>query len=195
MIFLLFLNPIVVDTFCGHTTLNPRPPANSEGIGMGNIINFAQHETTDFASAVDEVDILVPKYLEALDLLECQEKIEAIEPKLKNVVAYWERLTRLFVELKPLEPDMPFDQITRDCLQAELVVLEKVYLRINLRIDFHPETMRDIDWDVAEKLLERMDWVLKKMGFRVKQKDRFFLRTVKQKNLAKRREAIEKEKH
>lgn len=146
-----------------------------------NIVHF-DLEALDFESAVDEVDILVPKYLEALEKLEAADSFAEIPSRLQNVVVYWERLTLLFQQLQPLENEVPFGEIMSNSLQSELATLEKVYLRINLRIEFVESKWTRSLWKAAELVLERMDIVLAGLSFAEDHEDRLLIAELQTKN-------------
>jgi hypothetical protein len=145
-------------------------------------LNFKE---INFDNAVDEVDFMVPKYLEALEDLEKENRFENIPICLKNVVTYWDRLSVLFAEIKPYEAELPFDEIAQDSLQAELGVLEKVYLSLNLRIEFAENCWNDDLWIASEVILHRMDAVLELLQFKESSEDRQFIQEILKKNCAK----------
>ncbi len=132
-------------------------------------------QAVDFEMAVDEVDILVPKYLESLEHLESVETMEEIPARLQHVEAYWERLTGLFAQLEPLEADVPFEEIKRNSLQSELSSLERVYLMVNLRIEFSEGQWTKFMWRAGEAVLNRMDVVLERLDFGDDHEDRMLL--------------------
>lgn len=136
----------------------------------------------DFDTAVDEVDVLVPKYLEAIQLLEGADGFAEMPTRLQNVVVYWDRLVSLFRQLEPLERDIPFQDIMRNALQSELMTLEKVYLKINLRIEFNESQCTRSVWRAAESVLERMDAVLEALGFAENHEDRVLIVQLRNKN-------------
>lgn len=139
-------------------------------------------EALDFESAVDEVDIIVPKYLESLEHLEHVKDLEHVPTAVQNVVVYWERLDLLFRQIEPLEHEVPFRQIMTDALQSELGVLERVYLAVNLRIQFKESQWNTAMWNAAEALLERMDKVLEGLGFPEDHEDRLLASELQVKN-------------
>ena len=141
---------------------------------MADNITF-DFEALDFESAVDEVDIIVPKYLEALEQLEKVDKLELVPTAIQNVIVYWERLDLLFRQIAPLENEVPFQQIMTDTLQSELAVLERVYLAVNLRIQFSETKWTREMWDAAEAVLARMDKVLESLGFAKEHDDRLLI--------------------
>jgi len=149
-----------------------------------NIVNF-DVDILDFESAVDEIDVLVPRYLSALQELEAVNTFAEIPIHLKNVVAYWERLVMLFEQLEPLEKDIPFRDIMINSLQSELGTLEKVYLKINLRIEFNESQWTRSLWKAAEAVLNRMDVVLKQLNFSADHEDRILIAELQSKNNTK----------
>lgn len=143
-------------------------------------------EALDFESAVDEVDIIVPKYLESLENLEKVEDLEAVPFAIQNVVVYWERLNLLFKQIEPLEHEIPFRQIMNDTLQSELAVLERVYLAINLRIQFRENQWNESMWNAAEVVLGRMSQVLEALGYEAEHEDRLLVDDLISTNAKKR---------
>jgi hypothetical protein len=160
------------------------PVAQVKGIGMSNIVNFDLN-AIDFESAVDEIDILVPKYLESLEMLGSTEDFEEIQRRLQNVVAYWERLALVFSQIEPLEDDIPFKEIIRDSLQSELATLEQAYLKVNLRIEFSENQWTKSMWKAAKAVLHRMDEVLEKLGFPEEHQDRQLIDEIQVRNQVK----------
>lgn len=149
-----------------------------------NIVHF-DLEAVDFESAVDEVDILIPKYLESLTGLEVVEQFEDLPRRLQNVSVYWERLSLLFEQLEPLEEKVPFKDIMFNALQSELSTLEKVYLKINLQIEFNESEWTRAMWKAADEVLDRMDTVLESLGFDEFDDDRILIADLSAKNRAK----------
>lgn len=136
----------------------------------------------DFDSAVDEVDILVPKYLEALETLDAALTVEDVGRSLQGVSVYWERLALLFRQIAPLEVSVPFEDIIRSTLQTELTVLERVYLRINLRLQLSESEWSDELFNVASDVLARLDALLIALGFDETHPDRAFVLRVQREN-------------
>jgi hypothetical protein len=141
---------------------------------MGNSI-FVDFQALDFESAVDEVDVIVPKYLEALAQLESVVSLDKIPESLQHVEAYWKRLASLFMQMEPLETEVPFQEIMMNSLQSELSALEKVYLMINLRIEFSENQWTKAMWSAAHAVLGRMDIVLEALGFADEHEDRLLI--------------------
>ena len=139
----------------------------------------------DFDGAVDEVDVMVPKYLDALQSLEEVERVEEIPMKLETVVTYWTRLTTLMQHLEEIENKIPFDEIKKNSLQSELTVLEKIYLSVNLRIEFTESQWTKTMWHAADTVLNRMDIVLEGLGFEEDHDDRLLVRELKANNQLK----------
>lgn len=142
-------------------------------------------EAADFDAAVDEVDVLVPHYLEALQALNDAQDFADLPAALRNVESYWERLGKLFRQLEPLESEIPFREIMLDTLQTELSILEQVYLRINLRIEFGKEQWTPSMWKAADQVLERMEVVLEGLGFAENHEDRRLIREMVESNKRK----------
>lgn len=151
---------------------------------MADNITF-DFEALDFESAVDEVDIIVPKYLEALENLEKVKDLDEVPFAIQNVIVYWERLDLLFRQIEPLEQDVPIRQILTDTLQSELAVLEHVYLGINLRIQFREDKWSEGLWKAAEIVLNRMDRVLEGLGFDAEHEDRLLIAELSSANMVK----------
>lgn len=158
---------------------------------MSNNI-WVDFQSLDFEAAVDEVDILVPKYLDALTALEKEDSLEQIPADLKAVEAYWERLTKLFQQIEPLEDDIPFQSIIDNSLQSELSALERVYLKINLRIEFDEDQWTQAMWTAAEAVLHRMDKVLSGLGFSEEHEDRGLIQEMLANNLLKKQAWVRK---
>lgn len=140
-------------------------------------------EAVDFDTAVDEVDVLVPKYLQALQDLEVAEHFSDMLVQLKNVRTYWNRLDLLLKQMAPLELDIPVAQILKDTLQSELGVLEQLYLSINLRIEFAPTRWTGEMWEAADAVLDRMEEVLEELGFDETHQDRMLIAELQEKNI------------
>lgn len=139
-------------------------------------------ETVDFEHAVDEVDLLIPKYLEALEGLEEAETVDEVKQNMEGVATYWKRLTLLFRQIQPLEMEIPFEEILLDTLQMELTVLEKVYLKVNLRLQMIESEWSDELFAVAHSLLARMEQVLEGLNFPQEHKDRVYVSQLNQEN-------------
>lgn len=152
---------------------------------MADNISF-DFESVDFESAVDEVDILVPKYLDSLEALERADHFSEVPALISNVVSYWNRLRSLLEQIQHLETDVPIQEILQDALQSELSTLEKVYLPINLRVEFSPKQWTPELWDAAETVLARMDTVLSGLGFDEDHEDRQLVAELIDKNLQKK---------
>lgn len=149
-----------------------------------HIVHF-DLEAVDFETAVDEVDILIPKYLENLEHLEQFNTFDELPRLLQNVAVYWDRLSLLFEQLAPLDKEVPFTEIMRNSLQSELSTLESVYLKINLCIEFKEQEWARPMWKAAEEVLDRMDTVLENLGFDEFDDDRILIADLQAKNRAK----------
>lgn len=160
---------------------------------MGSIVEF-QLGTVDFESAVEEVDFLTTKYLEALEELSKEDDFQEIGNSLDKVISYWERLSVLFRQLSLVEQDIPFNKIMRDSLQSELITLEKVYLKINMRIEFAENQWTKEMWKVAEKVLSRMDYVLKSLDFQEDHNDRLTIGEIAIRNQTKYQQWLKRNK-
>ena len=139
-------------------------------------------QALNFESAVNEVDILIPNYLGALGFLEKADKFEEMSNCLHNVIVYWERLDFLFQQLAPLEEEVPFKEIMINSLQSELSILEKVYLKINFKIEFSKDNWDKALWEVVDSVLDRMDLVLEGLGFEDTHRDRILIKKMKLSN-------------
>lgn len=171
------------DNLGGHYTEAAIP--NQRMVGMADIVTL-DTKAIDFESAVDEVDILIPRYLEAVEALRDTEKVEDITSRLQHVMVYWERLSLLFEQIQPLEADIPFGLIIKDTLQAELATLEQVYLRLNLQIELSESEWTQELWEAAKQVLCRMDEVLALIGFPRDHEDRVLITEMTQQNQAKK---------
>ncbi len=145
---------------------------------------------------VEEVEILTPKYLLALESLEKSEGLQKTHECLQQVTAYWERLSLLFDELEEIPWSKAFDpsfsEMRMRALQNELEVLEGIYLPMHRQIYFSkPQDLAPMTWEVASCVLHRMDQILDGQGFVDSHKDRCFVRKVLRGNAA-RRDHLEK---
>lgn len=148
---------------------------------MNKIVNFSA-ETVDFDVAVDEVDLLIPRYLEAIERLDMAQEDQEIEAAVQNVDVYWNRLRTLFQELEQVEQQLPFDEIIRDTMQAELSTLERAYMRLNVRIEFSEASWTKRLWIAARAVLKRMDTVLRELGFPEHHEDRLLITDIQNRN-------------
>ncbi|SCA63529.1 hypothetical protein SCG7109_AR_00050 [Chlamydiales bacterium SCGC AG-110-M15] len=155
---------------------------------MADIISLKSLHYFDYDSAVDEVEVLVPKYLDVLGLLERSDSFYDISIHLKSVVSYWTRIAFLLEQIQTLEQDESLDVAMKTSLQSELEVLEKVYLKINEVIQFFPNRWTDEMWLAADQCIQRMDNILSIMGFTQDHEDRALLRDVMHKNHIKSRQ-------
>ncbi|MDF2549487.1 MAG: hypothetical protein K0S07_554 [Chlamydiales bacterium] len=144
---------------------------------MGHIVRVNLREV-DFESAVDEVDLIVPKYLAALDHLEKESRASDVLDALSQVRVYWHRLKILIEEIAPLETQIPFEHIMHNCLRQELAVLETVYSRLNARVSLISKMLDPQDFVAAEVILERMDAILEEGGLLKEHKDRLYLKAL-----------------
>lgn len=151
---------------------------------MSKIIEFLDQDL-DFDAVVDEIDVIVPKYLEAIECLAAAGSLDEILDDLQNTEAYWNRLVKLFDEIEPLEQDLPFEEIKRDGLQTELCALEQVYLRLNMQIEFSRNHWTKSLFNAAAKILNRMDFVLEGMGYPEEHEDRILIRIIRLRNQEK----------
>lgn len=149
---------------------------------MANIISFNDCQIFDYESAIDEVEVLVPKYLESLKFLEEFQSFEEIPVLLKNVISYWKRLSFLLNYIQGFEEDANLQSAILNSLQSELSILEKIYLKINERICLPKRDCVESLWFSADCILDRMDILLEGMGFYEDHKDRLFIRKIKKKN-------------
>jgi len=150
-----------------------------------NKIEKLNQEVISYDTAVDEVDVLIPRYLESIENLDKAENFEDIPDCLHNVTAYWDRLVRLFSDLESWSDDIPFKKIIVDTLQTEMATLERVYLRINLRIEFSQNHWTVALWEAADVVLKRMDEVLEKLEFHKDHADRVLIQEMITKNQSK----------
>jgi hypothetical protein len=150
------------------------------------IIPFEQ-EVLDHEMIIDEIDVLVPKYLDAVEEVEDFQKMEQLPHLLQNVGAYWGRLWDLFEEAADtgIEDVCKIDKVCQHALQAELTVLEQVYLKINLRLELDEKDWNRPLWKAADEVLDRMDTVLEGIGFDEFEEDRILIAELQAKNRAK----------
>jgi hypothetical protein len=154
---------------------------------MATIFSFNQKDSFDYESAIDEVELLVPKYLEMLKYLEESQTFEEIPSRLKNVTVYWSRLSILLKDIQNLEQDDSIANAIKNSLQSELNVLEKIYLKAHERMNFSEKHWTESMWKSAELTLLRMDEVLCELGFDYQHKDRVLIRELMQTNLSKKK--------
>lgn len=138
---------------------------------MGEIISFF-NETPDFESLVDEIEFLVPKYLGAVDALEASKDLEEICYSIDRINALWSRLGFLLHEVIKWETHIPVQAILEQCLQAEINVLEKIYLPLHEKIHCGPKFWSEELWESSRKVLLRMDEALEGMDFPSSHPDR-----------------------
>lgn len=149
-----------------------------------NIVELGQ-DILDFESIVDEIDFLVPKYLDSLEELQEVDSFAEMPARIQNIIVYWQRLEKLFIQLEPLEKTIEFRDIMTNSLQAELAALEKVYLRVNLRIEFNESQWTRSLWKAADAILKRMDLVLEELDFAEEHEDRLLIVELENKNKEK----------
>ena len=153
---------------------------------MADIISF-HSECFDFEAMVSEVEILIPKYMDALEEIKDEDQLHKLAGQVKNIAAYWERLSQLFDAFAAHdgEEDMGinFQNVQLNTMQTELDALESVYLRVHNHICF--DAAKDIDpifWELSKTILKRMSTILKKLGFDENHKDRMFVKDMQLKN-------------
>lgn len=157
---------------------------------MANIISFIESQFFDYEEALEEIEFLVPKYLESVECLEEEDRLEAIPGCLRNVEAYWGRLSSLLSGVQNLEEDPSLKTAIVNSQQSELMVLERVYLKINERIHFSEQHWTHAMWCAAESILNRMDIVLDSLGFDQEHEDRMLVQEIKNKNSQKMRKIV-----
>jgi len=74
---------------------------------------------------------------------------------------------------------------TVDSLQSELVTLEKVYVRVNLRIEFGESLWTRALWEDAEAMLDRMGTVLRLLGHQETHQDCLLIEQLRVRNTEK----------
>jgi len=153
-------------------------PRNKRRGSVADIISLKSLQYFDYDAAVDEVETLVPKYLEVLGQLENSKTFDDIIFYIKKVIAYWTHLSFLLQQIQSLEQDEELDAAILSSLQSELGVLEKIYLKINEVVHFKSEKASSSLWLAADICLNRMDEVLSYMGFAQDHEDRVLLRDV-----------------
>ncbi len=133
---------------------------------MANIISLGV-QSVDYDVAVEEIDLLVPKYLDSLEALKTRISCDNAKVLIGNVAVYWERIAFLFEQVKSLELTMDFDEVIQNSLQSELTVLEEVYFTVSTSSE---ESV--IFTDAIECILSRMDFTLQEMDFKADHEDR-----------------------
>ncbi len=131
------------------------------------------HEDFDYEHAVWEVDIIITRYIDSLQILEETMTVADIPLLLTNTIQYSERLEALMRRLEPYEEDIDFNVAMRDTLQRELSTLEIVYMFLNRHL-----AQGGCCDAVATIVLTRMDVILEKMGFPDDHADRQFVREI-----------------
>ncbi len=144
---------------------------------MADIITFST-ESVDLDSAIGEIEVLIPKYLDALEKLEDVEHFEDVPVRLSNVMVYWGRISALFGQIGDLEEQVDFKKLKVNTLQSELTVLEDVYIMISEEVHGSPQKWSEAMWDAAELTLQRMDLILGEIGFEDDHEDRVLIREV-----------------
>lgn len=155
---------------------------------MASIISIHDCEAFDYEAAIDEVEILVPKYLKALSELNQSESFEQIPCILQNLGTYWKRLAFLLTRIQSVEEDPQLEDAIKSSLQCELASLEKIYLKINERISLSKKHWTKALWKASNAVLVRMDDVLQGMGFDCEHRDRAFIRDMQKQNLKRQTE-------
>jgi hypothetical protein len=153
---------------------------------MAQIISLKDAQVFDFGAAIDEIELLVPKYLDILHDLEACEAFEDIPLVVKNVSYYWSRLHDLIDDVQSLERDSSLEEAIKNSLQTELGTLERKYMYINDRINLSKKHWTPAVWEAAEIVVQRMDEVLGALGFEYGADDRVFVREIQEKNMIKR---------
>ena len=152
---------------------------------MAIIISLKDLQAFDYETAIDEVELLVPKYLQALKHLEEINSFEEISSHLQNVKSYWSRLFFLLKQIQAVAQEPALQEAITHSLQSELSVLERIYLMVNERIHFSQEHWTVAMWKAADLVLNRMDVVLECMGFETNHKDRELIREIIRGNYTK----------
>ena len=173
------------DDIGGHVSWNLRTFLDKRKRYMGKVIAFTAIPLS-YDDTVDEIEVLIPKYIESVKDLEEVSTIREIPALLINVGKYWDRLLSLFEELKDVDVEVDVDETITNSLAKELKVLENVYLKVNNFIVFHEQEWSTMMWQVAENLLDRMDFNLKSLGFDAQHEDRQLLQEMKANNALKR---------
>lgn len=153
---------------------------------MGSIIIPFNTSVADYDSAVEEIDILVPKYLDALQALKEDTNCVNIRTRLNNVAIYWERIAVLFDQLEKVEKSIDFEIAIKNSLQSELTILEEVYFEITDSVD-----MKDLvdGQELVEMIILRMDRILEELGFDEEHNDRVLMRRLMEDNRVRRSNA------
>ena len=134
---------------------------------MGEIISF-QEETSNFEMLVEEVEYLVPKYLESLKQLERSEGSE-LTLFLNKVEICWNRLEKVLGQIALWEDDFSYKSICLKCMQEELSTLEILFVPIHKKVCLADH---EREKKAGQRILKRMDFLLEKMGFHDEHLDR-----------------------
>lgn len=152
---------------------------------MANIISLQDSHCFDYEAAIDEIEIIVPKYLEALRFLEDSQSFEDIPNLIQNVETYWQRLLSLLQDIQKLEDDPSLRDAIVNTQQSELSSLERIYLKINERIHLSENHWTEAMWRAAETVLARMDILLEGLNFDEDHDDRMLIREMQRANVVK----------
>ncbi|MBN4066563.1 hypothetical protein JYU14_00575 [Simkania negevensis] len=151
---------------------------------MVDIIAFDIGEL-DIDALSDELDILVPKYLEAINDLIDTRDLKQIPHYIHNIEVYWNRLSMLIEQLEAEgigSPDLHSERTLQEGRQKELGALEEVYLMLNKRIKLGLCCWVDGLLDASESVLSRMDRLLEELDFEDDHRDRRLIRQLKEEN-------------
>ncbi len=143
---------------------------------MAIIIPVHFEESDSFDAVVDEIDLIVPKYLEALHDLQAYGEFSKIPLLMQNVRTYWDRLVSLLKYAEAYEDEINIRKIIVDTFQNELRILEEIYLRIDRSKIVSQPLVQNVTSDVALSVLRRMDVLLTELGFVTNHKDRVLIR-------------------
>jgi hypothetical protein len=152
---------------------------------MANIISLQDSHCFDYEAAIDEIEIIVPKYLDVLRQFEEAESFEDIPNLIQNVETYWRRLLSLLNDIQKLEEDPNLHDAIISTQQSELSTLERIYLKVNERIHFSESQWTEGMWRAAETILLRMDTLLEALNFEENHEDRILIREMQQGNVVK----------
>ncbi len=156
---------------------------------MADIISF-NSEYFDFEQMIEEVEILIPQYMDTLNSIKEEEDVHLLPGQVRNIVIYWERLSQLFEAFSSREWEenlgINFGNVKLNTLQTELEALQSAYLKVHKHICFDKAEAFDPSlWEVSKAILNRMMDILNRFGFEESHKDRRFVKKMQSANMEK----------
>lgn len=131
-----------------------------------------------------DVDKLFSEYCDAVKSLARATSFTEIVRCIKNIDLLWRKLASVISEAPGFES---FQEEIRRQLQSEVAALEKVYLKINLQIEFNERGWTGALWTAAGIVLKRMDAVLNQLQVSKEHADRRLVQELESRNREKKR--------